>query len=64
MEKKKVIVKLDISGTMGQIRKLQTENDLFAYSRKLRIYRDQGLIIIPNVIREGLHQQLDKIYKN
>ncbi|MBD8081095.1 hypothetical protein [Chryseobacterium caseinilyticum] len=64
MEKKIVIVKLDISGTMGQIRQLKTEDDLFSYSRKLRIYRDIGLIKIPDVIRDGLHRQLDRIYKN
>lgn len=59
-----MLVKLDISGTIGQIRQLKTEDDLFSYSRKLRIYRDQGLINIPNVIRDGLHQQLDRIYRN
>lgn len=64
MEKKIVIVKLDVSGTMEQIRSVTDENSLFALSRKLRMYKDLGLISIPNVIREGLNKQLDRIYRD
>ncbi len=61
---KKVIVRLDEPGTIKQIRAMQTENELFALSRKLRMYFDKGLFTIPLSIRDEMNDKLDKIYRN
>jgi len=61
---KLVYTKIDVRGTIKQIQKIETEDCLFAFSRKLRMYYDQGLISIPDEIREEMNDKLDKIYRN
>lgn len=63
MEIKKIFVKLDVKGTIKQIKKINTENDLYAYSRKLRMYYDSGLITISPDIRDAMNDKLDEIYR-
>jgi hypothetical protein len=64
MVTKKVIVKLDEAGTIKQIQAMETEDELFALSRKLRMYYDFGLFTIPESIRDAMNDTLDRIYRS
>lgn len=64
MVTKKIKLKLDVPGTIAQINSMQTEDQLFSLSRKLRMYFDLGLILIPMDIREAMNDKLDKIYRS
>ncbi|WP_315055171.1 hypothetical protein [Chryseobacterium indoltheticum] len=61
---KKVIVRLDELGTIKQIQEMQTEEELFALSRKLRMYFELGLFKIPVSIRDAMNDTLDRIYRS
>lgn len=59
-----MIVRLDESGMIKQIQSMQTEDELFALSRKLRMYFDLGLFKIPVSIRDAMNDTLDRIYRS
>lgn len=59
-----MIVRLDESGMIKQIQSMQTEDELFALSRKLRMYFDLGLFKIPESIRDAMNDTLDRIYRS
>ncbi|AZA49546.1 hypothetical protein EG346_15780 [Chryseobacterium carnipullorum] len=61
---KKVTIKLDERGTIQQIREIESEDELYAFSRKLRMYFEAGFIIISHDVREAMNDKLDKIYRN
>ncbi|KFF24455.1 hypothetical protein [Chryseobacterium vrystaatense] len=61
---KTIIAKLDENGTIKQIRAIKSEDELYAFSRKLRMYFDFGLIIISPDIRDEMNDKLDKIYRS
>jgi len=64
MIKRKVVIRLDEIGTIKQIQKMETEDELFALSRKLRMYYESGLFKIPVSIRDAMNDKLDKIYRS
>lgn len=59
----KIPLKLDVHNTIMKIERINSEKDLFAFSRTLRSYQDLGLIRVPVKVKDKLSMQLMEIYK-